>query len=946
MRRCSRAVAAVSCALGLLVAGAAQAAAAVRPVGLRTEFRADPVGIDTARPVFGWTLQATAPGARGLRQVAYRLRVAPSAARLAQNSSSVWDSGRVAESQYWQRPYTGPPLAAHRTYWWQVQAWTGDGTAGPWSAPARFTTALLGGFDPTARWIAAEADGPPSRPALESEAGQRLAAMPLPLPVFRKGFSLARPVAQALLFVSGLGQAEVTLNGRPVTDAVLQPGWTDYRKTVSYATYDVSAALRPGRNAFGVMLGNGMYNVQGAPGRYTKFVGSYGPPKLLLQLELRYLDGGRARIVSDASWQTRPGPVLYASIFGGEDHDARTLPPGWDRAEFAARDWQPVTLVAGPGGVLAADRSVPMAVIERLAAVRITHPKPGVTVYDLGRTISGWPNITVTGPAGSRVALLPGELLAADGTVTQRSIAGTAQAPVQFSYTLRGGGRERWHPRFSYTSLRYVQVSTSAASPAAARQPTVLALGGDVVHARVAAAGRFATSDRLYGRIHRLIDAAVVSNLASIVTDCPSREKLGWLEQTHLNAATLMFNHEVTPLYEKMADDMADAQQADGLVPAIAPEFVTFVDGNGRSTAFRDSAEWGSALILSPWALFQFTGDDRPLRRHYRAMQRYIEHLARRSTANLAHGGLGDWYDIGANPPGESQLTDRRLTATGVYYQDLLTLARIAGHLGHAADAAGYTERAAAVRDAYNAAFFHPESGQYDRGSQTANAMSLALGLVPAGFESVVRQHLVDDIEAHADHITAGDIGFHYLVRALMDGGRPDVMARILSRTDAPSYGHQLAQGATTLTEAWDANPASSQNHFMLGHAEAWFYRGLAGLSFDMADGPDAAIRLRPSFLAGIASASASYKSPQGEVALAWRRDAKSATVSVTVPPGARAQLQLAAACEWRESGHALDRTAMSTPPDAAGDMLALMLGSGQYHYATSSRACTAANGR
>ena len=909
-------------------------AAEIAPVRLTTEMRIDPVGIGTPNPVFGWNLEAAPSSARNLHQSAFRILVASSAERLRHQTGDVWDSGRVPSTVFWQLPYSGPPLQSHTTYYWQAQVWNGESLPGPWSKPARFTAGMLAASDWTAKWIAAEPDRDHYIQPLENRT-QPLPGLPPPLPVFRRDFTLKGTVASALLFVSGLGQYEVHVNGANVTETVLNPGWTNYRKTVSYDTYDVRSLLRPGMNAFGVLLGNGMYNVEGVKGRYTKFIGSYGQPKLLLQMEVRYTDGSSDRFVSDNSWLTHPGPVTYSSTYGGEDFQANALPEGWDRAGFHSQGWQRTLEVSGPGGTLVASQSEPLVIAEVYQPVRIAHPKAGIAVYDLGQNMSGWPTIAVRGPAGATVRLLAGELLASDGTVTQRSANASAENPVLFNYTLRGGSAsEIWHPRFAYYSFRYVQVSVQRATPGGSA-PQVLSLSGDFVHARAPAVGRFSSSNPLFNRIHRLIDRAVLSNLASVLTDCPSREKLGWLEQTYLNASTIMLNYDVSGIYEKMSADMGDSQLQDGLVPAIAPEYVAFVDDQGKNTAFRDSPEWGSAVILSPWALYQFTGNERPLRAQYPAMQRYAAYLDSRTKSGLLDYGLGDWYDIGPNEPGESQLTSKIATATGTYFADLQALAEVAALLGHAEDAAAYRRRAGEVRDAFNAKLFHPETNQYDRGSQTADALPLALGMAPAGHEQAVLESLVANIHAHHDHVTAGDIGFHYVVRALTKYGRADVLAAMLSRTDSPSYGYQLMRGATTLTEAWDTNPDSSQNHFMLGHGEEWFYRGLAGLTFDMSRGPENAISLAPSFLPGVTSASASYRSTMGPIAISWHRSTEGAWVEVTVPPGAQALLELPAPSNWQESGNGAAHTPGVLHSEASSHALRLQLGSGSYRFFT-----------
>jgi alpha-L-rhamnosidase len=890
----------------------------ITPVNLQAANKAEPVGIEQNALVFGWTLQSQPAHARSVRQTAYRILVASSPQKLDRQIGDVWDSGQVTAQTFWQLPYRGAPLRSQTEYFWKAETWDGMGTRGPWSTTAHFTTGILNPADWTAKWIAAPGNGSASS-----------------LPVFRKDLSLSGQVAQALLSISGLGQYEVRLNGSDVTSTVLNPAWTNYRKSVSYDTYDVTSLVHSGQNAIAALLGNGMYNVEKTPGRYTKFTGTFGAPKLILQLEVRYRNGSSRRFVTDASWSSHPGPITFSSIYGGEDFDANALPARWDLPGFEAAGWQPAVEVEGPGGMLEAEPSSPMVIAQIYKPVAVSHPQPGVTVYDLGQNMSGWPEISVRGPAGSRVTLLPGELLAKDGTVSQHSTDAGPDRAVLYRYTLRGDPTpESWHPRFTYHSFRYVQVTTQPAA-AESGMPEVLKLDGDFVHAQTAIVGTFNTSDKLFDRIHTLIDRAVLSNLASVMTDCPSREKLGWLEQTYLNAATLMLNYDVTGLYEKMSRDILEAQLPDGLVPSIAPEYVAFVDANGKSNAFRDSPEWGSAIILSPWALYQFTGDLKPLQANYAAMRRYADYLKSRAGDGMLDYGLGDWYDIGPKAPGPSQLTSRKVTATGVYYEDLVALAQIAALLGHPADAESYQARADHERELFNKTLFHPETGQYDRGSQTANAIPLALGLVPPEFAQAVLEHLVADIHSHADHVTAGDVGFHYVVRALTNYHRSDVLAAMFSRTDSPSYGYQLAQGATTLTEAWDANPNSSQNHFMLGHGEEWFYRGLAGLTLDMARGAEDAITLRPSLLAGVAQATATHRAPMGEVSIAWQRSGDSASVQVDIPAGARARLVLPPAKAWLKGHDSAGKTAGVIDSTDTPEGLQLTLASGSYLFKT-----------
>jgi len=299
-----------------------------------------------------------------------------------------------------------------------------------------------------------------------------------------------------------------------------------------------------------------------------------------------------------------------------------------------------------------------------------------------------------------------------------------------------------------------------------------------------------------------------------------------------------MYNYGIQRIYRKMADDIGDAQLADGLIPEIAP--VVF------PPPFRDSPEWASAVVLSAWRNYVHFGDRQTLADHYENMRRYVEYLQNKSDNGILAYGLGDWYDNGPKPPGVSQLTSLGVTGTAIYYQDLRTLAKIADVLGRSDDAPLWTQRADQTRTAFNEKFYDRATGIYDRGSQTDFAMPLVVGLVPEDRRDDALAKLVADIRKNGNHTTAGDIGFHYVIQALSEGGRSDVIYALLSNPDPPSYAAQLANGETTLTEAWDANPRSSDNHLMLGHAEEWFYQDLAGIDFDLSRPPGTQLVFSP----------------------------------------------------------------------------------------------------
>jgi alpha-L-rhamnosidase len=825
-------------------------AAGLTPYGLECEARTNPASIDAEHLRLGWKLRAAKPDQT---QTAYQIAVATSAAKL--DAADVWDSGRVASSASAWIAYAGPALHPFQRYWWRVRVWDAANAPSAWSEPAEWTAALVAGNGRRGAWIA--------HPDTSLRTG--------PLPLFRKEFSIDRPLRQAIVLVTGAGSHELRINGAAASGHVLSPAWTNYRTTTLYEALDVTALLHPGANALGVTVGNSFYNVAG--GRYVKYTGSFGQPRLWLQLHLTYADGTSADVVTDRTWKVQDGPVIFSSIYGGEDYDARLEPAGWDRPGFDDSKWQQPSSINPPGGTQRAQSSPPLRVKETFRTVKTTEPRPGVRVYDLGQNFAGWPKIAVSGPAGAQVKLIPGELLGKDGLVSQRSSGG----PVSFTYTLKGADRETWSPRFTYYGFRYVQVETTA---------TVHSVEGEFVHLDAPRTGTFSCSNELINRIHKLIDAAVRSNLQHVLTDCPHREKLGWLEQSYLMGPSLLYNWDLRTFLPKIVRDMREAQTVDGLVPDIAPEYVTF------SRGFRDSPEWGAAAAFIPWLDYQWYGDRDSLAYSYRMMKLYAGYLETKAKDGILTHGLGDWYDIGPKGPGVSQLTPQGVTATATYWSVLHTLERTARALGLPGEAATHAAHAARILAAFQRAYYKAEGPTYATGSQTSLAMPLALGMAPAAARKALTDQLVADIRSHGNHTTAGDVGYTYVVAALTAAGRSDVLFDLATQTAPPSYAGQLANGATSLTEAWDTNPSSSQNHLMLGHIEQWFWAGLAGIRPDAEKPGLTHLVIQPEPVGDVTWVKAGLETFRGPVTVDWRIEGGTFRLTVDLPPGITAEVR------------------------------------------------------
>ncbi len=894
---------------------------------LRCEYAFEPLGVEAAEPRFSWEIVSSE---RGVAQRACQILVASRRADLDKKGALLWDSGWIRSSESQQIAYQGAALKPGARYYYKVRIETNRGEISPWSPVASFSMGL---FTPEswggACWIGLEEILPSQRivPGIHGAGPANLDKGLNKLPLLRKSFRPAKKVARATAYVSGLGQFEFYLNGKKAGNHFLDPAWTQYDSVAQYVTFDITPMIQQGENVAGVMLGNGFFHIPRE--RYRKCVQTYGYPKMICALVLEFADGSVQRVVSDTSWRAVAGPVQFSSVYGGEDWDARLAPEGWNAPGFDDTSWHPALQVS-PMASLRSQTTTPMQVMDRFRPVSITRISDTVWVYDLGQNASAIPFIRLRGKRGETVRIIPGELIDDQGRVTQKASGG----PCYFSYTLSGGGVEEWQPRFSYYGFRYLQVEGAiegSKAEDAPQSPMVLAIEGLHVRNSARTVGGFSCSNPLFNRIFSLIDWAVRSNMSSVYTDCPHREKLGWLEVPHLMGSATRYNYDIARFYTKIIEDIKQAQLPNGMIPDIAPEYPVFEGG------FRDSPEWGSAGVILPWYLYQWYGDTRILRTSYTMMSRYADYLGSRTSDNILMHGLGDWYDLGPAFPGESQLTPRGLTPTAIYYYDLTILAQTAALLGLEEDAQSWSQKAAGVKSAFNEKFFDKEARQYGTGSQTANAMALYMDLVPAACRADVVANLKAGFAANNNSLTAGDIGFRYLLRVLEQENGSDLIYTMNNRDDVPGYGFQLAKGATSLTESWAALRDVSNNHCMLGHLMEWFYSGAAGIRQVPGYTAFKQIEINPQATAQLTGASAWHQSPYGKILSSWHWENKHFILEVEIPANTRANLHipLPSGQLLYENGKPVTQHPDITILSSTNGKIQLEIGSGHYRFKT-----------
>jgi alpha-L-rhamnosidase len=854
--------------------------ALIAPLDLRCEYRRDPLGIDAPRPRLSWAL---ASEARAVTQSAYRILVARSPLALEADRGDLWDSGKVRSAESLGIAYAGPALRSGQRCFWKVRVWDGQGRPSAWSPTESWEMALLKDAPWRAWWIG---DGKPV-PANDEDFYRDD-----PAPLFRKEFVAPERTVRARLYISGLGYYEASINGRRVGDRVLDPGWTNYGKRVFYSVYDVTASIQAGLNCIGVMLGNGWYDplpLRMWGSRNLRADLPVGRPCLIAQLVIEGEDGQAAIIATGPDWLVRGGPVLRNNVYLGEVYDARREVPGWDSPGANDAGWAPAALCPGPSGALQAQPQPPIRVTARLRPIRVSAPRPGVALYDFGRNFAGWARLRLRAPAGTRIRIRFGELLHDNGDLNPlTSVCGQIKgrlkdgrpaggpgapdiAEQSDTYIARGGGEEVYSPRFTFHGFRYAEVTGLPG------RPDLDDLEGLRLNADVAESGEFSCSNDLFNRIQDMVRWTFLSNIFSVQSDCPHREKFGYGGDLVATADAFLANFDMAGFYGKAAADWADAAREDGMLTDTAP----FVGIQYCGLA------WAMAHPLLQTKLVQHYGDRRLVEEQYDTASRWLDLVARSNPDGLIREGLADHESLEPTPV--------PALVTPLYYETALMASRLAGLLGRRADEARYGDLAAFIAAAYRSKVLDIAPGRYEAMTQAGLAVALGLGLVPAAEAAAAFDALVAKVStADGPRLATGIFGTKYLLDVLSRRGRADLAWSLVNGKAFPGWGHMLDRGATTLWEHWEfSDDTFSHNHPMFGSVSEWFFAWVAGIQPDPAAFGFDKIVFRPQPVGDLAWAKAILRTVRGEVRSEWRRDGHRFVLEVTVPANTAATVYL-----------------------------------------------------
>ena len=830
------------------------------------EYLIDPLGIDAARPLLSWKLEASG---NGVMQKAYRVLVASDEEKLKNNIGDLWDSDTVRSGQSLQVEYAGKDLQSRQKVYWKVMVWDNRGNVSDWSKVSTWETAFLQPSDWKAKWIG-DRDGEKIR------LGQKNPAIYL-----RKTFEVKSIPEKARVYISGIGYYELYINGKKVGDHVLSPNQTNYDRRVGgevynvdlqnfktrilYETFDITDLLQEGRNAAVVILGNGWY-LRTEREEYLPM--SYDYPRMIAQFEIDLSRGSEQVVVSDDTWKmTTEGPIRDNSITNGEIYDARLDDEAWYKPGFDDSSWQSTKLVRVPDGKLHAQMSPPDRVTSLIHPVSVKEVRKGVYRYDFGTMFAGWIKFKIKGKKGEKLKMVYFE--DNGNNYDQRD-----------TYIFKSDGVELWEPRFTWHAFRYVEIAGSS-------EPLTLNnVIGKVVHTDVKHTGEFECSNDLFNTISGDFVKTQFDNMhGGVPSDCPHRERRGYTGDGQIAAQAAIYDFDMRAFYTKWLNDIADAQDTQtGYVPYTAP----YMSGGGGTA-------WGSAYIIIPWYMYLYYGDAAVFKKHYEGMKRYIGYLKDHTDENhlffLGKGGmsdLGEWV-----PPAPTEIP-ADFVSSAYFFYDLILMSKMAVVMGKEDEEKAFNEMARRLKSAFNKKYLDTEKMSYSIGRQGANVFPLAFGMVPKEYETKVFNTLVNHIEKDTKgHFDTGMMGTPYLLEVLTKYGRADLAYTVMNQHDFPSYGYNIELGATTLWETWDGK--ASHSHPMFGSVCAWFYQGLAGINPDPSMPGFKHVVIKPSVVDELDSVNAKYASVYGDIRCEWRVSGRDLKMDIEIPANTTATVYVPA---------------------------------------------------
>lgn len=905
----------------------------MHPHLLRTCGQTHPLGLD-APPEFSYQVRTDR------RDV---LLVGAEVELVTEDGRQVWSPGRVPTPGAPCLPYTGPALEPLTGYRWRVRVWDQSGDASAWSGWAAFETGLLGGPIEGARWIGIDAD--------------RDADAPGPVGYLRHEFVIDAPVRRARSISTALGWYRLHVNGSDATGQGFYPGFTAFESRVQYQVRDVTALLREGTNAVGIVVSDG---------RFRGRIGALGTPAMygeqtsaIARLEIELVDGRHVVVVTGEDWEGGRGEIRTSDPRQGETIDARRRTE-WAVPGGSLLEQLPVVARVESRN-LVGESSEPLVCATELTPVAVTRTPSGAVLVDLGQNIHGVLRVRLRGPEGAIVTVGHSEVLTPEGEIDLTYLTmGLPMTPHLGPDTLiLSGGEDEFVPTFCTQGFRYASLTMDDGVE-------LVEAEGVVVSAALDYHGRFECADPQVNRFHENVVWSMRGNFLDVPTDCPTRERSGWTGDAEVFAPAATLLADVSAYLGNWLTDARLQQHADGTITDVVPldspnwrEGGTGADVGGFPMPPSGSAGWGDAIVMIPWELYQSTGSLRPLEENYDAMVRWVERYARLAAEHRAPNRVGppapherflvdtgyhwgEWLEPAGEGDGvadpmqlmvELTTTPRAWVATAYFEHSSRLLAAVALLLGHTQDASRFLDYADGALDAWRTEYMS-DAQLLVPDAQATYVRALEFDLVPDDRRAQTADRLVQRIRERDNHLATGFLSTGFLLGQLSATGHGDVALDLLLQDTPPSWLGQLARGATTVWETWTGydeagRATASHNHYSLGASVRWLYSGLAGLR--RAAPGWTRITVEPFLNDRIPWVSASTGTPFGPVAVEWSVQGSAVRLAVSLPPGTVADVRLEGATPGDLDGDATGAGERLVRTDEDG--VWVTLGSGDHEF-------------
>lgn len=857
------------------------------PTQLRCEHLACPRGLNTQTPRFNWVLSGNAGYATAWRIVAGYNRH-----EVAEGVGSLWDSDLCDMPECLPVHWRANELPRDVKVWWSVQVRDEQGQLSRFASPAAIYTGLDEGAW-TAEWIGRYFVLPAGREVPQDTSyDNRFQARPADY--LRRTFNTEQP-ERAFVYVTALGLYELYLNGIRIGEDVMAPGWTDYHTRVEYQVHDVTELVDGGENVLGAILGEGWYS--GRIGHNQRRAGNHygGRPALMCQLHLEYADGTIERVVSDAQWQTRQGPICYSDFLMGEMYDARLALCGWSEAGSGIENWQPVEVFTpDPQAPLRdAARANPVRELARFTPESENIAPDGERVFDFGQNIAGYGELEIDAPAGTEIRLRHAERLADDGALYTQNLRFAVSEDI---YICKGGGRESYKPRFTFHGFQYIGLTASG--PFSHLSLEAIAIGTDLP-----ICSKIETGNPLVNQLLSNIIWSQRGNFLAVPTDCPQRdERYGWTADAQVFWRTAGYFMDVAAFTEKWMLDLADGQSEEGVYPDVAP---TKPLNPYRLTPQPGAPAWGDAPVILAWDHWCRYADKTLIVSHWSRLVAWMDVIERNNPSGIrtefVNNNYGDWLSVGAE-------TDRALINTAYWIRLADLMAQLASVIEE--NSTPWTDLSERLRHAF-AARFLSKDGKLSGDTQTAYLLALDFRLLPITLESesesesaiVLAGHLQRLLDTSDGHLQTGFLGVRHLAPVISDWIGPERAVDLLLRESYPSWGFSIRNGATTIWERWDgwtpengfqSKSMNSFNHYAYGAIGEWIWARLAGIDWDESNAGFNVVKMRPIFDPRIGHVTAEYNSPVGKVCSAWHYiDSHTVNWHIELAPGTSAEVIL-----------------------------------------------------